>query len=290
LILTILQLLFQGVGLSLIDPDSKTADDTMAHIAAYAERLNPLALRNIYYLNPSTGVTFSYDPCATKLTGRDYDNWLYTRIEAIARIFGRKQGIANYKDQMRRDRVLRDVLYMCCTKGKDGKYFGLHRLFDCLNMGNDNRLKMFNRVCDFLPTYIARDLWRINKMSVRDRYYEIESTLNIVTAFLSPLVVEMLSGKAPTLDIHSIVRNNGTILAGLSETTGFSKENGCAIGSMLINDIEDACYAIKQRHFLIVEESDKMLGQDIGDLLRRARKRKLSVILSAGSLGAFKQL
>ena len=283
-----LQLAVQGAGLCLVDKDSKTVEDLMGHLMEFSEYLNPLRLWDIHYLSPSKDRTFSYDPFFTRLTGQEYEFWLDRRVDAVARILGRPHGISDYRQQMRRERVLTDVLYMVGTRGKHGRHLGLHRALDALDMGNDRWTRDFNLVCENMPVEVARDLWRLHHTNARDRRLETESTLNILRAFLSPLVKEMVSGKATPIDFTQIVQRKGIILASLGETPFFSDEQGNAIGAMVIHDIVDACWFVKQRYYLIVEEVKRLLGTDLGDVLNRARKHELSAILVGTSLSSFK--
>lgn len=283
-----LQLIVQGAGLCAVDKDSRTVEELMGHLKEYSEFLNPLRLWDIHFLSPSKERTFSYDPFFTKLSGQEYEFWLDRRVDTVARILGRPHGISDYRQQMRRERVLTDILYMVGTRGRHGRHLGLHRALDALDLGSDRWLRDFNLVCEHMPVEVARDLWRLHRMNARDRLHETESSLNILRAFLSPLVKEMVSGKVPPIDFTEIVRRKGIILASLGETPFFSDEQGNAISAMVINDIVDACWFVNRRYYLLAEEVKRVLGADLGDVLNRARKHELSAILVGTSLSSFK--
>jgi len=125
-------------------------------------------------------------------------------------------------------------------------------------------------------------------MNARDRRLETESSLNIATSFLTPFVKQTLSGKAPPIDFIQIVERGEIVLASLGETPFFSTEQGQIFAAMIVNDIEEACWFVQQRYYLICEQTEKILGADLSDNLRRARKRKLTLILVGNSLSAFR--
>jgi hypothetical protein len=113
------QLALAGRGFLLNDKDEQTAAHLMARLNEAQDKFCPLQLYDIYYLKPSINMTFCFDPFAATLAGRWYGAWLDRCVESVGRILGRKQGIANYKEQMRRLRVLTDILHMIGTRGRD---------------------------------------------------------------------------------------------------------------------------------------------------------------------------
>lgn len=284
-----MQIILHGRGLTFIDKDSRTVDDLFMRIVEYRDRFTPFEQREIYYLKPSPDMLWSYDPAQTHLTGKEYDYWLARRVETVAKALGRKQGLPDFKDQPRRERVLTDVLFMVLTRGKDGKSLGLHRALDALDlMGTGDWWNLFNHVGEQLDRPIAADLVHLQGLPRRDRERETESTRNILRAFLSPVVREMLAHKAATIDLVEAVRRGATVLVSLGETPFFSAEQGDAIAAMVINDIVDACWFVENRHYLFVEEAASILGEDFGKILDRARKHRLSMFLSAQSLAGLK--
>jgi hypothetical protein len=284
----LLQLISQGAGACLVDIDSRTADDAMSHLNEFSEYLDPLTQWKTHYLKPSQERAFAYDPFHTCLTGRDREFWLARRVDSLKRILCRPHGIADLRQQMRRDRVLTDALYFVGTPGKDGRHLGLHKLLDALDSGNDRWERDFNMVCENLPVEIARDNWRLHHMNARDRRSETESALNIVRPVFTPFVKQTLSGKAPPIDFVRIVKHKEFVLASLAETPFFSQEQGRIFGAMITNDVEEACWFVQDRYFFICEESEKVLGEDFRDVLNRGRKRRLSAILVGHSLSAFR--
>lgn len=284
----LLQLALAGRGFLLIDKDDQTAAHLTARLNEAQDAFCPLRLYDIYYLKPSTHMTFCFDPFATMLTGRQYDAWISRCVESVGRILGRKQGIANYKEQMRRLRVLTDILHMVGTRGRDGTHLGLHRALDALNMGNDRWEQLFNGVADNLPRTIACDLWRLHRTNARSRWDETESTYNILRSFLSPLVSEMFRPQAGALNPLECVRRNSIVVAPLGETPYFSREQGDACTAMLIDSFTEACWFARKRFYIAVEEAETVLGEDLGMMLARARKRRCSLLLSIQDLSGLR--
>jgi hypothetical protein len=285
------QLIDQGQGVAVPDPDGKTVTDLAARLAEKRKRLNALKRYKLFYLKPSPDMAFSYDPFYTTMTGQAYDFWLPCRVASIGRTIGRPVGISDYRDQLRRLRVLMDILFLVGTNDGHGRHHGLSRLDDALDMGNKPWERLYIPVRGRMPRSVAKDLWRLHRMPFRDRQYETESAVNIVTGFLcngSPMIKEILGQKAPPIDCRYIVKRHCVLLADLSENPYASQEQMNAIAAMLYTDLFDACWYVQEPFFLFAEEIESVLGADLGKILTRARKRKCSLIYSMQSLSCLK--
>lgn len=283
-----LQIAAHGHGLTLIDKDGKTARDFFARISECLDKISPFRRRQVYFLQPSEEQMFAYDPFETKYTGRKYRLWLPQRVETVGRILGRKQGVVDYKEQVRRERYMSDVLFLVGTK-VNGKHLGVNRALDVLDIGGGAWRRMFDKIAPYLPREILVDWLELQRMSPRDRKFYTDSTWNWFRAFLChDLVKEMLDNKKQSIDFAEVIRSDGIIIADLEETPFFPEEPGDAVAALLSNEIADACYFEKRRHYLFLEEADKVFGEHIGDWLARARKRKLSLVISIQDLSALK--
>jgi len=234
-----LQMVLQGLGFAMIDPDGKTVRDLLALLRQFWDRIDPVLRRKIVFLKPGYHMTFSFDPFETDFTGKKYEGWLDRSVKEVGRILARKQGLADYKEQPRRERWLANTLYFIGTN-VNGRHLGLHRALDVLNVGTPAWQRLFEKVAPHLPVEVVRDWKDLAWMSPRDRTFYTESTVNWFRQFLSPLVREMFSGKAPTLNFRECIRRKFIVLADLSETEEFSKEQGEAIGGLIVHCLMDA--------------------------------------------------
>ncbi|OGC63003.1 hypothetical protein A2264_01905 [candidate division WWE3 bacterium RIFOXYA2_FULL_46_9] len=287
-----MQLALQGRGFALIDPEGQTADDSMGRFAEFQKYLSPFQKMELYYLKVSTDMAWSYDPGESDLTGKQYDAWLARKVGSLSRAIARRQliGAADAKQQMRRFRVLPEVICMSLVRGRDGKHFGLHRSLECLqDMGSDRFERKFNMVCEQMPRHQAWDLWRLHHLNVRSRWDEIESAYNALWQFLDgPIVPQMLSGKAPSINFRRGVERGAIYLANVSETDGFSQGQGYTLAAILYEEIITACWLTNRPYYLIGEEAESVLGEDLGGVFARGRKHGCRLILCVQHLGALK--
>jgi hypothetical protein len=283
-----IQIVLKGRGGLLIDADNQTASDVFKRLCNFRKFLGRDRWQHILLIDPSSDVLFSYDPFFTRLTGRRYYDWLAARVEFVGQILARQQGLEDFKDQLRRQRVLLDVLWMVGVRGRNGKHFGLGKGMDALQFGSHAWERMFNEVCDSLPIDVARNLWRLHHTPRAQVLKEIESTINILRSFLRGRVKDIVSGHAPSIDAAEIVRNRGVVLVMLGETPFISREQCDAIGAMLNNEFIEANWNHPDPFYIFIDEATQFLRADTANVLRKGRKHNCRMFLAVQGLDALK--
>jgi hypothetical protein len=264
-----------------MDADNQTAQDVFVRLCNMRNIIGEERMRHIYLIDPSSDTLFAYDSFFTRLTGRLYDDWLAGRVEFVGKILARKQGLDDFKDQMRRERVLFDVLYMLGTRKANGKHFGLGRAIDAIQFGSKPWERMFNEVADYLPYDVAQNLFRLHHTNYGQRQREVESTENILRSFLRGRVKDIVSGNAPSIDARWIVRNRGVVLVKLGSTPLISREQCDAIGAMLNNEFIEANWHDPEPFYIVIEEACQMLRSDTAEILRTGRKHNCRLVITA---------
>lgn len=271
-----------GRGFCMTDSDGKTARMTYLSCMEVGTRAEQ---DSILYLRPSCESTFRFDPFQTTYTGFKRTCWMYRRVEEIGQIIGRKQGLADYKEQPRRERFLKDVLYFVGTPVK-GKYMGLSRALDALDIGTKAWDRWFQGIAPELPPPIRYDWQALRAMSYRDRGFFLESTINILRQFMGPLVTAMTQ-PGPSIDFHDAINRKLALIVDLEESDTSSREECEAIAGIIINEVMEAQYSSRSPYMLLIDEVDRVLGEDLADAFARARKRNLSLVVSGQSFNSF---
>ena len=282
------QLILQGEGVTEIDLDSQTTDDQMGHLTENRDRLSPLRQYEIYYYKPTEEQAMTIDPFYSTLTGKAYDFWLSIIVWEIARCIGMAQGLDDYRDQLRRSRVLCAVLYMVGVNDADGRHYGMSHLLDALDFGSKAWERMYIHVREFLPKYIAKDLWKIHTMSLSRRESLIESTMNIVVALFagdSPLLRQTFNPNGQPIDFLQVVRRKAVFLASLDT---MAEEQARVIVSIILHLTLLACWTLKVRRYLFLEEAEAILREDFNRFLNQARKRNCRGFFSVQSISGLK--
>lgn len=275
----IFQLFMLRMSFLAADSDGKTVRDFYARVAELVE--SPSDRYRVVLLQASPDLTFSYDPFYTTLTGAAYDGWLARKCKSVGRSIGRPSGLADYKEQPRRDRWLTNVCYFVGTN-VSGRHWGLDHAYDALECGTMRHPsaawnRVFGKLKDHLPVEVQRDFERLKRMSLHDQEMQIESTRNILRTFLTEPMKKVVRPGKPSFDWRRAIRQGMAVLIDAEETPFTSREEQSAFASLMINEFEEAAFFEKKPCGLILEEMATVLGDDIGGLLKRARKYVMGV-------------
>jgi len=267
-----------GEGLFMPDRDGKTADDTLAYLQDLGKT------DRVVYFKPEE-IAFGLDPFQ-HITPEQ----MPARVEEIARAIGRSKNIDNFKDQMRRSRWLENAIYLCGAKDKRGRYLGLHRAEDVLDASPKGAWRrMFENRKHNLPPRVRQDFTSLMLMSLTQKEQHTESSGNILRSFFkASLISELFDPNRRAIDWKSTIGRKLVILANLQSTDILSDEQADAIASLMIRMAMLASYRVQSPYYLVIDEADKVLGEDIGDAYARARKRKLRLILAIQDLTSLK--
>lgn len=279
------QLIDQGEGVTLVDPDNDTAEELRDMLLEDWSSKTPLEKRKVFYFEPSFDRVVCIDLFDIKATGLEYEARLSKRIEDQMRIMGRTAQFRDYKEFRQMARILENTLYFCGTN-VNGKHFGITEALSFLNFGGetDTERKVWNRryqkVRPHLPKEVAQDIDRLKALSKTMREREIMSTVNLFRTFLrGPLIKHVLSTDKTSFDFRKAVRQRHTLIWNFGLTDEFSKEQRDALASMVLILEGDACYHERVPRYNIVEEASSVVGAEMNETLRQARKREQRLIL-----------
>jgi len=91
------QLLEHRTGFCLIDPHGDLAEDLLAYLARWPDRVSPYLRKNLVYLEPAHPEwCFSYDPFEYRGLAEDYDEWLESKVDSVAHAILRMQGEGDF--------------------------------------------------------------------------------------------------------------------------------------------------------------------------------------------------
>ena len=292
------QLIANDRGFAFIDPHSDTADDLLAFLSFHYQELGFLR-KQIHYLNPSERL-FSFDPFVYRPAPDDplanteehYQYWLAAKIKDVVKIILRKQGeTAEEQEKMVRLKTwLRNGLYAVGVRqDQHGTHLPLSDIFVLLNPQHRRHEELYSKVAPFLPEQVAADFEMLRSLkTAKDLQHFTESTFNRLRDILSPLVERIFNQEAPTIDFYEIIRRNGVILASLGKSEVFHEDEALAIAGLIIREISGALRVVprneRQQFYLLMDEAQNFLGDDLLALLKESGKYKLSVGLAVQAL------
>lgn len=295
---------------SLIDPHGDLSEDLLA-FAMYRKvvKNDDRLLNRIHYLEPSYEQVFNYDPFKFRpmepipdhLQESAYRAWLHTKVQAVGEILQRKQNQMGFEGMPRLERVLTDVLTgvgMAVRKNgpEKGNHLPLADALVLLDVFHPRHMQVYNHVAPHLPSYIKSDFTRWHQMMKRNPdaiMRDVESTLNRLRSFLSPVVKGIFCDHMNSLDFFSIIQNGEILLVNLRRTNYFSADQRNAIGGLFIHELlstaENTPRHMRKNHYLIVDEAAEFIGGDIGHALGVMRKFEMPIVLAAQDLSSFKK-
>lgn len=285
LLLLLVQLIAEGEGVTLIDPDDDTASDLEAYVAEFYSRLNPERQRQLGFFHPGTeGIHL--DPFDLDPTAKDYRNQLWIAIDELLECAARAHAIVDYQEFRRLRRIAVVFLYLVGTK-VDGKHDGLQNILEWLDMGTAAWNRKYAKVRPFLPKKIVREVDRLSKLSITARERELESTRNLFFSFLSGEVISDLVSPGPSLDFRRAVRERWGLVWNLGVGEGLTREQRRIIAGLVFCKTHNACRHERVQHWLFVEEASSVLGE-FGEICRQARKRNEKPVFCNQDLGGYK--
>lgn len=289
-------------GFVFIDPHSDTADDILAYLASQDEELG-IQRANIHYINPNEQLVaidpFYYDPSFDELSSDPdfaYSKWLHARVLDVERMVTRVLGEteAESKKQTRMHRWMRSVLYAIGIRhDRSGRHFGLREAVILLEPNHPDYDSVTSTVFPLLDTedgeFVMHDLKEIGTIKDKARREGFtESTLNRLREILSPIIRRILHPRGQRIDFRRIIESNGVVLASLGKKSGMHQIDGHILGGMLIRQIADAVMiAEKQkrnRFYLLIDEAQNFIGEDLEQMFKESGKYKLSLGLAMQSI------
>lgn len=289
------QLADRGCGFTYVDPHG----DGVEAVAQYltVKKTDPA---RVHYLRPGLDRTFCFDPFAHRPRGvsrQKEDAWLITTVERTVDAFLRNLPMESQEVMKRLKRWLGNVLYACGVE-VDGRHLGIA---DALLLTNPQH-PLFNSVLDRirprLRPEVAADYEKLrNTKGASQQEAWVESTINCLREILSPATEQMFSQAAPSIDLRSAILNRGIQLINLRKSDEFSRRQRSVMGGLLINFLVDAAenlgdeLPLEERvpHYLIIDEAENFIGEDLRMGFAELRKFGLSVCVAVQDLSCLRK-
>lgn len=279
------QLMNLGRPFCLIDPHGDLAEDLLAYIHHFPDKVSPNIRENLCYLEPShPDWCFSFDPFVFRGAPEGFKEWFHARIKHVTRMI--MKGETTPAPRLRR--ILPLFVAAVATPVDDlGTHLSLADIELLLHPGTPD--------CDTIVEEIAPRLSAIDRpkalglqklLSDRRRFDDqTDSTNNRLSGFLCQRVRDILSAPTATLDFREIVRRGTSVIVNLStHEERFDREHADAFGEMLIRELVTAVQHPKRedrnRYHLIVDEASRFVSTDLALAFREARKWQLSLCLA----------
>lgn len=289
-------------GFTFVDPHGDTAEALLAYATRMAEEKGDASiLDRLHYLKPSYDSLFAFDPfryldddIPDEHAEMAFSSWLHTTADTTARAFLRGYTEAEKQVMVRLQRWLATMLTGVGLQLSNGRHLALADIFVLIDKRHPRHSEVFQLIQDRLPTQVLSDfrlLHSIKRQQDEDHY--TESTINRLRTFFSPLTEAIFTNEHPSIDFGSIIQNQHILLVNLKRTKRFSRNQGNAIASLIINEIATHCENVEHEenrtpHHLIIDEASRFIGEDLIELLEQARKWRLSLCLGGQSFSTFR--
>lgn len=224
-----------------------------------------------------------------------YKQWLHTTVDKIAKLVQRKQGEPDFAGMPRLERNLKNILIAVGTAiGSDRRHLPLGDAFVLLNFNHPRHGEVYERIKPRLDREVLADFEREKSLPPKAQEENLQSTINRLRSLFSPIVRAILSETDESINFRRIIDQQQALIVNLKPTIYFSEEQGDAIGGLIINEIISTVRATPtpedcRRHYLIIDEASRFVGQDLISSLKQDAKRKLSVCLAGQDFSAFRK-
>ena len=289
------QLIALGYGLTLIDPHGDTANSVARWCAIHGT-----APQQIHYLKPGAEQSFRIDPFAgapKNCSLHEYEAWLSSACDRVISAFLRNFSAADHEHMKRLKRWAKNIFFVC---GYDvnGEHVGLAKALVLTDPENPE----FERIIERVRPYACRtdsgrevmldfDKLRDTK-GARTRELRVESTINMLKEVLGPVMRLVFGQHAPPISPRDIILNRGIQLVNVAKSDAFSREQANAIGGLVVSGIISAAQQTAGStskadcvpHFLIIDEAENFIGENLLAAIGEMRKFKLSLCFATQDL------
>jgi TraM recognition site of TraD and TraG len=291
------QLLDQGQGFTFIDPDGDTGKAVAAYAAAAG--IDPL---DIIHFKPDADLCIALDlldgapECDGPNKGLKLGAWIDSTADRIIRALLRNSSQAD-QDMMRRlKHRLRTLIWVCAVR-VNGKHLGLSDMRALV----DPRREEFGQIIDRVGPELLRlkpevfyelqELRGTKSDTLRNQW--MESTVNLLDDVLGILLQLIFGQHAPSLDLKEVIRQRKLLIVDLSETDDLSRGQANAIGGMLISFLINTARKTPEKdrtpHYLILDEAENFIGEDLRMAFAQMRKFKMPVCIAFQDLSCLKK-
>ncbi|HEX3152342.1 MAG TPA: DUF87 domain-containing protein [Gemmataceae bacterium] len=288
----------QGRGFTVIDPHGTTVRGIAQDLAV---RGTDPSL--VHWLHPTARSCFSLDIFAAApkgVTQFEYECWLTATIDRAFSAFERNVALTDQEMMKRLKRWFRNIGYVCGFD-VDGRHAGMDKALAMIDPDNPVFEEVLGRVGPRIFSDLGREIMRDfgnlrATKNARQREQWVESLINLLVTVLKPLMRAVFGQNAPSISQREVILNRHMQLVNM-KAPNFSREQGNVLGGTLINFLIHTAETIADEraeedrvpHYLIIEEAENYIGQDLSDGLGELRKCKLSIVLVFQNLGCLRR-
>ncbi len=284
------QLAAQGVGFTYIDPHGDGAEAVLRYLSVSSA--DPA---RVHYVKPRAKRAARIDPFAhvpKGLSPIEYADWLKATADRLVGACLRGFSVADQEIMARLQSWLR-VIFFCCGIDVRGRRLGLGRALLFTKPDRPEFQAAWDtigpRVREVDPDtfYEIEDL-RGKSDANRDRV--IESSRNCIHRILRSTVVKSVFGAhAPeSLDPRRVILGSEILLCNLRKTSLTSRQQMNVLGGILANLLMGESEALAEElpferrvpHFLIIDEAENFVGEDIRMGFAELRKFRMPLCLA----------
>jgi hypothetical protein len=275
------------VGGLVIEPHGDLVKAAVAHLRELGVSEN-----RILYIEPRMdGLCIALDPAADPPLGvcrEEYEQWLSSTVDRTVRTVLRNVAAADQEIMVLLERWLKNVFTACLVSlDEKNTHVGLDKaiLFTTDPEGAEFS-ELYDRVRPFLPSEVRSDFDTLRRLKPREREQLLGSTINRLRKVLCSHVIRMTFGQhAPALLFREAIRQGWIILANMAESDSFSRDQGNLVGGNLISMLLSAARQVeneaeRRTFFLIIDEAEHYIGEDLRMAFPEMRKFKVPLIIS----------
>ena len=281
-------------GGTLIDPHGDTARAVRRYLIA--TRFKP---ENVLFLKPGMDGCFSFDPAADAPKGasrEEYEQWLSSTVDRIIRAILRNVSAADQEVMNRLKRWLKNVITACLV-ATDGEntHVGLDKALVFTDPQRPEFSELYGRVRDHLPSDVRSDFEKLlSTQRPLDQEKWLESTINRLRELLSPIVRLIFGQHAQSVNLREVIQQRKIVLLDLSESEYLSREQGNVIGGLFTNFLLGTARRFEDEnlrvtHFLVIDEAENYIGEDLRMGFAELRKFKLVIVVIFQDLTCLKK-
>lgn len=272
------QVIGQGRGLLLIDPNGSHPDGLFRRMLAFVQERRIADRRPVHILEPNeTTYSFGFNPL-TIPPGTDAAVVADTALEAIARIWGE-----DLHDKPTIRSLLSCAFIACAEAGLTMADVPL--LFEA-EAGSALRLAVIAKVTNEAARAELERLEALacDRKRAQDFDITVRGPINRFNELMkTPALALALGQTTGTLDLVSAMDDNAVVLANLQPGRQLSEPSARVLGALLLRYAFAATFRrrnVRTPFFVMADEAPEILTGDVGKLLPLARKFGVSVTLA----------
>ncbi len=281
------QLIPLGYGFSAISPHADLRTKLLHWCDVYK-----VPAERIVDCTPDVACCPSLDPFANMpggLNSLQEETWLQAQCRRFMSAMLSNVPLADQEVMNQLNAWLMNSLYMC-GKRVDGEYLGVDKALMLFDLDHPDHEPAMRRLLPHAPDYMRAD-WNVYRetKNVTQRRAMVQSTVNRYrrTTHCNPLVTQTFARRANAIKDTEIITGNKVQIVCVPETTDFPREAGNLIGRMRLSSLIAAVKQVAEKipehlrpyHFLIIDEAENFICEDLRTAFQELRKFHMPVII-----------